>query len=204
MIDIKRLQTRLAGAGYDIGKVDGVAGPKTMAGVLARVAGRPMAPLAGLGAALASYAPRFGLLDTVPRFANFIGQAAHESGNFRYLREIWGPTPTQVRYEGRGDLGNTEAGDGKRYLGRGIFQITGRANYRDMAMRTGQPLVDHPEMVETPDLAVLTACIYWQSRKLNLLADAGQEDEITRRINGGTNGIADRRTLVGRVKGLLL
>ncbi len=204
MIDVKRLQTRLIGLGYDIGAADSAAGPKTMTAVLARVAGRPMSPLADLGAALAKYAPRFGLLDTVPRFANFVGQACHESGRFRYLREIWGPTDQQRKYEGRADLGNTQPGDGKRYMGRGIFQITGRANYTEMAMRTGQPLVDHPELVETPDLAVLTACIYWQSRKLSLLADAGKEDDISRRINGGVIGIAERRQMVGIVKGLLL
>lgn len=204
MIDVRTLQRRLIGAGYDIGAADGIAGPKTMAAMLARVAGRPMSALLPLGGACAVHLPRFRVMDTVPRLANFVGQAAHESGSFRFMREIWGPTPAQVRYEGRADLGNTQAGDGKRFMGRGIFQLTGRANYRDMAMRTGQPLVDHPELVETPDLAVLTACIYWQSRKLSALADAGKDDEITRRINGGTNGIVDRRTLVGRAKGLLL
>lgn len=204
MIDVKRMQTRMIGLGYDIGEADGVAGPRTMTGVLARVAGRPMAPLADIGAAMAKYAPQFGLLDTAPRFANFIGQAAHESGNFRYLREIWGPTPAQLRYEGRKDLGNTQPGDGHRFLGRGIFQITGRANYVEAGMRTGQPVVEHPELLEMPDLAVLTACIFWKTRKLSQLADAGKDDEITHRINGGENGIADRRRLVGKVKGLLL
>ena len=204
MIDIKRLQTRLIGLGYDIGAADGIAGPRTMTAVLARVANRPMAPLADLGAALAKYAPRFGLIDTVPRFANFVGQAAHETGSFRYLREIWGPTEQQRRYEGRADLGNTQPGDGKRYMGRGIFQLTGRANYADMAMRTGLPLLEQPELAETPDLAVLTACIFWRTRKLSLLADAGKEDAITRWVNGGTNGIAERRTYVARAKGLFL
>jgi putative chitinase len=87
-------------------------------------------------------------------------------------------------------------------MGRGIFQITGRANYADMAIRTGLQLVEQPELIEVPDTAVLTACIYWKTRKLSLLADAGREDEITRRINGGVNGIADRRALVAKVKEL--
>jgi len=204
MIDVHMLQRRMIGAGYDIGTADGITGPRTMAAMLGRVSGRPMSAMMLLGAAMAKHLPRFGLMDTVPRLANFIGQAAHESGSFRYMREIWGPTPAQTRYEGRADLGNTQPGDGKRYLGRGIFQLTGRANYTDMAMRTGQPLVEHPELVETPDLAVLTACIYWQGRKLSALADAGKEDDITHRINGGSNGLQERRTLVRKVKGLLL
>lgn len=69
-------------------------------------------------------------IDTPQRQAAFLAQIAHESGSFRYVREIWGPTAAQQRYEGRADLGNTEPGDGKRYLGRGLIQLTGRANAR--------------------------------------------------------------------------
>ena len=203
MIDAAVLQRRLIAGGYDIGAADGVIGPRTITGLLARVAGRPMAPLAGIGAALAKYAPQFGLLDNPARLANFVGQTCHESGCFRYLREIWGPTRTQAGYEGRRDLGNTQPGDGKRFMGRGLIQVTGRANHVDMAMRTGLPLVEHPELLEQPDAAVLSACVYWKTRNLNALADAGQEDAITRRINGGTNGLADRRARVATAKGML-
>lgn len=69
-------------------------------------------------------------IDTPQRQAAFLAQVAHESGSFRYVREIWGPTAAQQRYEGRADLGNTEPGDGQRYLGRGLIQLTGRANAR--------------------------------------------------------------------------
>jgi putative chitinase len=202
MIDVARLQTRLLTKGYSIGIADGVAGQRTMAALLAYVSDRRMEKLLDLGKACAVYLPAFSMMDTVPRLANFIGQAAHESGGFHDLKEIWGPTPAQRRYEGRTDLGNNQPGDGKRFMGRGIFQITGRANYADMAMRTGLHLIEQPELIEVPDTAVLTACIYWKTRRLSLLADAGREDEITHRINGGTNGIAERRALVAKVKEL--
>lgn len=202
-MDGRILQQRLISGGYAIGTVDGVIGPKTLTALLAHLAGRPMSAVAEIAAALAKYAPQFGLLDSASRLANFSGQACHETGNFRFLREIWGPTPTQTRYEGRADLGNTQPGDGKRFMGRGIFQLTGRANYKDMAIRTGLPLLEQPELVEQPDTAVLTACIFWKARKLSNFADAGQDDTITRRINGGTNGIDERRRLVGMAKGLM-
>jgi putative chitinase len=203
VIDWKRAQTKLIAAGYDIGTADGIAGRRTHTALLAFVAQRPMAPLEPLGAAMAVHAPAHGITDTVGRLANFLGQAAHETGSFRYLREVWGPTPAQKRYEGRSDLGNNQTGDGYRYRGRGIFQLTGRANYRDIGAAIGQPLEANPELAERPDIAVLTACRFWQSRGLNALADQGLEDTITRRINGGTNGIEERRRFVARMKALL-
>lgn len=203
MTDIRAAQRRLTAAGYDIGPQDGIAGTKTYAGILAFVAQRPVGMLLPFGQAMAAFAPRYGITDTAERLANFVGQAAHESGMFRYMREIWGPTPAQARYEGRADLGNVKAGDGFLYRGRGIFQITGRANYAEIGAAIGKDLIGNPELASSPDVAVLTACYFWASRRLNDLADAGQDDKITKRINGGTNGIAERRTLVGRAKGLL-
>lgn len=203
MIDWKRPQTKLLAAGYDIGAADGIAGRRTHTALLAFVAQRPMAPFEPLGAAMAVHAPAHGISDTPARLANFLGQAAHETGAFRYLREVWGPTDAQKRYEGRRDLGNTQPGDGYRFRGRGIFQLTGRANYRDIGASIGQPLESSPELAERPDIAVLTACRFWQSRGLNALADQGLEDTITRRINGGTNGIEERRRFVARMKALL-
>lgn len=203
MIDWRRTQTRLIAKGYDIGSADGIAGKRTHTALLAFVAQRPMEPLQALGQAMAVHAPAHGITETAARLANFLGQAAHETGAFRYLREVWGPTDAQKRYEGRRDLGNTQRGDGYRFRGRGIFQLTGRANYRDIGASIGQPLETNPELAERPDIAVLTACRYWQSRGLNALADQGLEDTITRRINGGTNGIAERRVYVARIKALL-
>lgn len=201
-MDIMRLQTRLKQLGFAIGAIDGVAGARTWAGILAHTAQRKLEPLLDLGAAAAKHLPAYGIADSAARAANFVGQAAHETGRFHYMREIWGPTAAQARYEGRRDLGNINAGDGKLYMGRGIFQLTGRANYHRVGGAIGIDLERHPEMVEQPDMAVLTAAYYWRSNGLSALADAGREDDITRRINGGINGIAERRQLVARAKAL--
>jgi putative chitinase len=201
--NIAAVQRRLIATGRAVGLADGIAGPKTWAGIFAFVAQRPMGLLLPFGEAASIYLPKYGITENAARVANFVGQAAHESGNFRYMREIWGPTAAQSRYEGRADLGNTQPGDGRKYLGRGIFQLTGRANYREIGKRIGEDLEGNPTIAESPRIAVLTACDFWASRGLNALADAGDEDRITRKINGGTNGIDDRRKLVARAKGLL-
>lgn len=202
-MDITRVQQRLIKAGYAIGSADGQAGPKTFAGILAFVGMRPMSAMLDLGSACAMSLPPSGIMDTSARLASFVGQACHETGGFRYLAEIWGPTPAQRGYEGRADLGNTQPGDGYRFRGRGIFQTTGRANYAKAAAALSLPLLDHPELLEQPANAVRSACAFWQARGLSAYADAGRDDDITHRINGGTNGIDDRRRLVARAKGLL-
>lgn len=203
-MDFRPAQRRLLAAGYAIGAADGIAGRLTWAGILAYVAQRPIATLLPFGEAAALYLPQYGIDDTPARICNFVGQAAHECGNFRFMREIWGPTAAQARYEGRADLGNNRPGDGRRYLGRGIFQLTGRANYRTVGTAIGLDLENSPELAETPTVAVHTAAWFWHSRGLSALADAGEEDKITRRINGGVNGLEDRRKKVARAKGLFL
>ena len=132
------------------------------------------------------------------RIAAFIAQIGHESGQLKYVKEIWGPTKAQARYEGRADLGNTQPGDGSKYRGRGFIQITGRANYEACGEALGLDLVNHPELLEKPQHASMSAAWFWASRGLNTLADAGQFDTITRRINGGQNGTADRQMLYAR------
>lgn len=83
-----------------------------------------------------------------------LATAQHETGNFKYLREIWGPTAAQKRYEDRTDLGNTQKGDGKRFMGRGLVHITGRRNYTDWSKRLGLDLLKSPELAEKPEIAV--------------------------------------------------
>lgn len=179
--------------------------PTIYAALLAYVASRPASPsLTSLGIAMAQHLPAYGIIDTPLRLANFLGQACHETGGFRFLKEIWGPTKAQKGYEGRHDLGNTQPGDGKRFMGRGIFQTTGRANYTTTGQRLGLDLVNNPVLLETPDVAVLSACDYWDSRKLSALADAHRDDDITRKINGGVNGLAERRAYVAKAKGVLM
>lgn len=147
-----------------------------------------------LSAAMALYS-----IDTPVRQAAFVAQVGHESGRLVYVRELWGPTRTQQLYEPESDkateLGNTERGDGFRYRGRGLIQVTGRANYRRCASALGVDLVAHPELLEEPGNAALSAAWYWTSRGLSHLADIGDFNTITKRINGGLNGLQDRLVL---------
>lgn len=143
-------------------------------------------------------------ITTPARIAAFLAQIGHESGRLRHVVELWGPTPAQARYEGRKDLGNTEPGDGYRYRGRGLIQITGRANYREIGAALGNDFERSPHMLAWPDYAALSAAHYWQSRGLNEQADAGNFERITRRINGGLNGYADRQMLWQRARRALV
>ena len=137
-------------------------------------------------------------INTPMRLAHFLAQAAHESDGFKTLHEYWGPTPAQKRYEGRKDLGNVKRGDGKRYMGRGIFQLTGRANYRRIGSKLGLPLEATPELAASTRNAVLIAAHYWSDHDLNAPADADDIMTVTRRINGGLNGLDDRRRYLKR------
>jgi putative chitinase len=143
-----------------------------------------------LNAAMAKYG-----VVTRLRIAAFIAQIGHESGQLRYVREIWGPTPQQARYEGRAELGNTVKGDGSKYRGRGLIQITGRANYAACGEALGLDVVNQPELLEQPQHAAMSAAWFWSMKGLNTLADQGDFVKITRRINGGLNGQADRQAL---------
>lgn len=145
-------------------------------------------------------------INTPLRIAHFIAQLAHESGRFVFTRELWGPTPAQARYEGRLDLGNTVQGDGYRFRGRGLIQITGRANYRAAGIALGLPLEAQPELLERPDIAALSAAWWWHANGLNEIADTGNIDHVSDRINrgritarvGDANGYAERKLLTDR------
>ena len=132
------------------------------------------------------------------RVAAFIAQIGHESGQLKYVKEIWGPTAAQTRYEGRADLGNTQPGDGSKYRGRGLIQITGRANYKTCGEAMGLDLINQPELLEKPQHACMSAAWFWATKGLSTLADEGKFETITRRINGGLNGLADRQMLYAR------
>ena len=138
------------------------------------------------------------------RVAAFIAQIGHESGQLKYVKEIWGPTAAQARYEGRADLGNTHLGDGSKFRGRGLIQITGRANYKACGEALGLDLINQPELLEKPQHACTSAAWFWAIRGLNTLADAGQFETISRRINGGLNGLADRQMLYARALKVLV
>lgn len=143
-------------------------------------------------------------IDTPLRQAAFIAQVAHESGQLRFVREMWGPTPAQRGYEGRIDLGNTFPGDGFRYRGRGLIQITGRSNYRVCGAMLGCDFINNPELLETPPLAARSAAWFWRKHGLNELADADDQTAICKRINGGVNGLAERIAFYAAARKVLL
>lgn len=141
-------------------------------------------------------------LNTPNRFSYFLAQCAHESGGFQFTRER-GSAKYLRRYEGRKDLGNVEPGDGVRFRGRGIIQITGRSNYAQCQEWTKLPVLEHPEILEEPAPAVRAACWYWVTRNLNPICDAQNFTLLTRRINGGTNGLRNRQAWLARIQGAL-
>ena len=138
------------------------------------------------------------------RVAAFIAQIGHESAQLRYVKEIWGPTAAQMRYEGRADLGNTQPGDGSKYRGRGLIQITGRANYKACGEALSLDLINQPEQLEKPQHACMSAAWFWATKGMSTLADEGKFETITRRINGGLNGLAERQMLYVRALKVLV
>jgi putative chitinase len=198
------LQARLASAGYDPGPQDGALGAHTYAALFSYMAHRNLGDRGvALGKGAAAHFAAYEI-NTPLRIAHFLAQASHETMGFLYLHELWGPTPAQARYEGRADLGNTKKGDGFLYRGRGVFQLTGRGNYAAYGEVVGLDLVDHPELAEDPTVSVLIACAYWKRHGLNELADADDIVGITHKINGGENGLPNRRDMLARAKLVLL
>ena len=216
--ELRAIQTDLSRLGYRCGRLDGLAGPKT--GAALNAAGLQGQALDVIATALRArvdaeadhilrpslqqlleLAPRFprawlSALHASLRFAHilphrlpaYLAQLGHESAGFATLEEY----ASGEAYEGRADLGNTQPGDGRRYKGRGPIQITGRSNYRRYGDLLGVDLEDNPEAAENPRIAFKIAALYWLDHNLNAAADAGDFEAITRRINGGLNGQADR------------
>lgn len=126
-------------------------------------------------------------IDTLLRQACFLAQIAHESGSLRYTLEIGDGRA----YEGRDDLGNTQPGDGPKYKGRGLIQITGRTNTEAVLTALGRNVEDR-QYLETPMGASRSAAWWWRTHGCNEIADQGNFGSLTKRINGGYNGIDDR------------
>jgi predicted chitinase len=146
-------------------------------------------------------------IDTRARQAYFLGQIDHETASLRFVTEVWGPTASQLRYEPPGviasTLGNTEPGDGRKYRGRGLLAIAGRANYKRFGDALGVDLVGEPDLAARPDIASRVAAMFWSVKGLNDLADRDSPDvvrEITRRINGGVNGLESREQSIARAR----
>lgn len=123
--------------------------------------------------------------------AAFLAQCSHESGGFRYLSEIWGPTAAQRSYDGR--MGNSQSGDGYRYRGRGYIQLTGKNNYTQASRALGLDLVKNPDQAATPDVGAKTSVWFWKTNVQPKISNWDDVTAITKVVNGGYNGLEDRK-----------
>lgn len=151
-----------------------------------------------VGAISAVFAPTLDSYDINDklRIAHFMGQVTHECAGFRTTEEF----ASGAAYEGRKDLGNIHAGDGRRFKGRGLIQLTGRANYRKIGEILELPLEDNPELAAEPVTSLKIACEYWKDRNINMSADRDDLIKVTRLVNGGLNGLEDRRKYLQKAK----
>ena len=159
---------------------------------------RQTAIVTQVGAALWETLTAFGI-NTVLRAAHFLAQTCHESAGFSTTEEFADGTA----YEGRKDLGNSEPGDGVRFKGRGLIQLTGRANYALFGRLIGLDLIADPRVAAEPVLSLKIACAFWQQRGLNRFADADDVESVTTRINGGLNGLESRKVFLAKAKAAL-
>lgn len=153
--------------------------------------------LPGFVATFNEWAEKFGV-NTPMRVVHYLAQVFHESGNLRYREEL----ASGQAYEGRKDLGNTQPGDGRRFKGRGYIQTTGRANYKayaDSEYCNGD-LMAHPEWLAQSPGDQKSSLFFWQRNNLNRYADADDVRGLTKRINGGYNGLANRMYLTRKFK----
>jgi putative chitinase len=136
------------------------------------------------------------------RLAHFLSQCAHESGNFKWVVEL----ASGQAYEGRKDLGNTQPGDGVKFKGRGYIQLTGRANYDKFSKFVNEDCVSNPDLVSTK-YPMLSAAYFFDKNKLWKICDLGSTDEVvekvSRRVNGGTNGLSDRQQKFDKIWNVL-
>jgi len=147
--------------------------------------------LDGLADAMPRMIEEFGIGTTL-RQQHFLSQCAHESDHFKTTQEY----ASGAAYEGRRDLGNLQKGDGRRFKGRGLIQLTGRANYAAAGHDLQAPLLDQPELVERFPYAADASGWFWKKNGLNELADKDDVRAVTRRVNGGLNGLASRTELL--------
>lgn len=138
-------------------------------------------------------------INTPQRIQMFLAQIGHESGELRYTEEI----ASGKAYEGRLDLGNTQAGDGVRYKGRGLIQLTGRRNYTLASLGLDLPLLEKPELLSYIPHAVSSAGWFFSNNNLLSICDSGDFKKLTKRINGGYNGMEDRLRLLELAKKII-
>lgn len=191
-IDAKQLQRRLGVP------ADGIIGRGTLTALFQK-AGAPLDRAQELALAANVCFAEAGIMDNEKRLAHLMAQLIHESDSFKAMEEY----ASGKAYEGRADLGNTQPGDGPRYKGHGPIQITGRANHRLYGQLIGVDLERRPELASVPSIGIHTACAYWTRNGLNALADRDDLVGITKRINGGTNGLAARQSALAKMKALV-
>lgn len=217
MLDWTRVQAALTRAGYPCGKVDGQPGPRTWTALFACAAGRqPDATLTAIGGAGAAWLTEDAIGQTPQRLAEFIAQTAHETGSYQAFEEGFGYSvdalmatwparfPTRAsatKVFGRPKLvaeavygsrmGNTHLGDGYRYRGRGMLQLTGRANYAFYGPLVELPLVDDPDLAADPADSLVIAREFWRREAVNGFVDRGDFAGARHATNGGAIGLAD-------------
>lgn len=206
MFNARNTQLALKTKGYYSGAVDGDLGPKTLAALMA-IAGLHRPEMVPLAAPLGEYLDT-GLdkaeINTPIRLAHFLAQTACETAAFTRLKENDGGDPHYFdRYEGNKTLGNTQPGDGSRFCGRGLLDTTGRWNYQHLHDISGIDCVNHPEILQQPMYASQSALAYWSSRSINKAADANDIDRVTMLVNGGLNGLSDRKIFLGRLNSVI-
>lgn len=141
----------------------------------------------------------FGITSPLEQAA-FLANGLHETLLLRYLREIWGPTPAQNKYENRPEMGNTKPGDGYRNRGGGFLHLTWGINYEKTGIAIGVNLKDHPEHIENPVVAARSAAYFWKSHNCGkVLVEQGFK-AVVKVINGGYNGLAERERLFAKLK----
>jgi putative chitinase len=151
--------------------------------------------IAEAGAVLAATLESYDITSRL-RIAHFLGQTCVESAGYRTTEEF----ASGREYEGRTDLGNTQKGDGPRYKGRGLLQLTGRANYADYGKAFGVDLVNNPTLAAQPALSLKIACEYWKRHNINVDCDRDDVQAVTRKVNGGLNGLTDRIAFTRKAK----
>src|ERR1700761_6879577 len=192
MIDWVKAQERLGV------KADGIAGPVTYGALLSKVANHTVS----VGASFAKNIPDYQVDGTPERLSAFIGQCCHESQGFRFTREIWGPTAYQAKYDTRADLGNYKAGDGFKYRGAGWIEVTGRFWFDKIGHMLGMDLINHPELANDPNISTLNSLAWWKLNSMNAIADQGDDLAVTRKVNPGLLGLADRVAFTDIARGL--
>lgn len=206
-MDILKTQNKLLAAGFSPGPIDGDLGPKTFTALLNYAAGKTVGSLTVLlGRSMAVEFPKYEIV-TDKRISYFIAQACIETGYFKYMSEVGSGKDANhdkyddylQKYDFRKDLGNSHVGDGDRYRGRGLFQITGIFNYTLYGTRLGINLLANPEKVCDPEIATQTACLFWSSKKLNALADKDDYVGVTKKINGGRNALEERLKVTSKM-----